>query len=149
MTPNSTTSRLNLVTLAGGTMAAIGCGTGVALGLASAFGWATGRDLTLAIGLAVATVIVASMAGLALLVLMIGVDLSKIAQGTIASGICRMFVSLALALGVYLVISPEGKTFWTAFLTCNLLCLIAETAWGMVTNQRVHGSAAAPVGAAP
>lgn len=57
----------------------------------------------------------------------------------IMSGMFRGLVSILAALGLFMALSPEGKTFWTAFLLVGAMVLIAETAWGMRVAGRVCG----------
>lgn len=109
------------------------------MAVANAAGWASGKASGGAAGLALAAVLTASLAGLVLLVLLVGQDLRRLAMAVVGAGVARMLASLGLGLALYLILQPEGKTFWATFLVCNLLCLVVETAWGMVTNQRVHG----------
>ncbi len=54
-------------------------------------------------------------------------------QPTMLTGMstARMLLSLVVGLGVYLLLKPEGKTFWVAFLLGGLLSLCVETAWSV------------------
>lgn len=58
---------------------------------------------------------------------------SPTVQPTILTGMstARMLLSLVVGLGVYLLVKPEGKTFWVAFLLGGLLSLLVETAWSL------------------
>ncbi len=48
-----------------------------------------------------------------------------------AMSVSRMMLSLVAALGCFLLLKPEGKTFWVAFLLGGLLSLVVETAWSL------------------
>lgn len=61
----------------------------------------------------------------------------------VASGLIRMFVALAAALALYLILNPEGKTFWASFLLGGLLSLLVETSWGMSAVRRLFPAAPA------
>lgn len=59
----------------------------------------------------------------------------------VASGLIRMFVGLAAALVLYLILNLEGKTFWASFLLGGLLSLLVETCWGMSAVRRLFPAA--------
>lgn len=140
-------SRLPLVPLAAGVVVASCVGAAGAMAAASAAAWTSGREAGLAAGVALACVLVACVAGSLVVSLVAGGDARRVAPGVVAAGVVRMIASLGLGLTLFLVIKPDGRTFWTAFLVSNLLCLAVETAWGMLVNQRVHAArGGTPVG---
>lgn len=108
-------------------------------GLAAFNGWGAEHDPVRAAGLAGAAVIVTSLVVLGgFRAMNFGMVATKAApnptvQPTIltAMSAARMMLSLVAGLGLYLLLKPEGKTFWVAFLLGGLLCLLVETAWSI------------------
>ncbi len=140
--------RLPLFPLIAGVMGACAVGVFIAMGLGRAFQW--GQTGVLAVGelMALVSVLAGVGFGIAVLWLLAGHNPGNIAVGTVGAGITRMFASLALGLALYLAASPNGRAFWTAFLACSLLCLVAESAWGVIMNNRVNAKASPEDGAA-
>lgn len=108
-------------------------------GLAAFNGWGAESDPVRAAGLAGAAVLATSLLVLgAFRAMNFGKIATKAApnptvQPTIltAMSATRMMLSLVVGLGLYLVLKPEGKTFWVAFLLGGLLSLLVETAWSI------------------
>lgn len=113
-------------------------GSAGAYALAVTLGWSASAGAVQSVTLSLAPTLAAAMAGLLVLALVIARDLSLFAIGVVAAGVSRMLLALSLALVVFVITQPEGRTFWTAFLAANLLCLLAETAWGIAANQHLH-----------
>ncbi|MFN0010634.1 MAG: hypothetical protein ACKVS8_03215 [Phycisphaerales bacterium] len=116
--------------------AALGSAGAYATSLAA--GWGPAPAASSAVVLAALVVLAGIITGLTLLALVLARGASIFAAAVIAAGIARTLISLSLGVVVLFTIAPEGKAFWSAFLAANLLCLFAETAWGIAVNQRVH-----------
>lgn len=119
-------------------------GSAAALALSGAASWGPAPEVLTAVVLAALVVGAGIITGITLLALIISRGPSIFASGVIAAGITRMLISLSLGVVVLFTIAPEGKAFWTAFLAGNLLCLFAETAWGIAMNHRVHALPTSP-----
>ncbi len=108
-------------------------------GVAAFNGWGAESDPVRAAGLAGTAVLATSLLVLGVFRAMnFGMIATKAApsptvQPTIltAMSAARMMLSVVAALGLYLVLKPEGKTFWVAFLLGGLLSLLVETAWSI------------------
>ncbi|MEK6702758.1 MAG: hypothetical protein AABZ53_10880 [Planctomycetota bacterium] len=132
-------STISLVTLAGGSALAIVSGA-VAVGVAgSMLSWGSGAEILRAGLLVCAVVLVAALAAHALIVLVLDPARDRLAGLVVAGGMARMLVSLLLAMVVFMMAAPEGRTFWFGFLASGLLCLVVETWWGMAAVRAAHG----------
>ncbi len=114
----------------------------LAMALCSLLGWQQESTLR-SVLIAGATVACGALAGLVTVAWLLRQSADFIAPGIVAAGVVRSLVSLTLALTLYFVVAAEGRAFWAAFLAGNLLCLVAESAWGILVNHRLHGQAIA------
>jgi hypothetical protein len=56
----------------------------------------------------------------------------------------RMFTALFAGLIVYMMLRPEGRTFWVTFLAAGLAALVAEAVWAIRTiNSPTRAQSAA------
>lgn len=109
----------------------IGFGLGVSAGFAS-------QPLAAkAVALAALCILIGAAHGLFVLFTAARQAIERLPMLIVASGLIRMFVALAAALALYLILNPEGKTFWASFLLGGLLSLLVETAWGMSAVRRL------------
>lgn len=116
-------------------LGAIAIGAAIGLGISLARTW-TADNLEAALiaaGLGAAPWIVGSIIGLALIVAVNTRDAARLSFAVLAASMVRMFVALSVGLLAFFVLDPEGRTFWTTFLMCGLLALMAETSWAMHT----------------
>jgi len=104
---------------------------------ASGWAWASEGDARMAVALALAAVVFASILGFVMVAAAAGAGPAKLATMVFAAGVVRMILSLSVGLALFMILGPEGRSFWTAFLVASLLSLVAETAWGMSTLKRM------------
>lgn len=116
-------------------LGAIAIGAAIGLGIGLARSWtAEGLDPALiAAGLGAAAWLVGAIVGLALIVAVNSRDAARLSFAVLAASMVRMLVALSVGLLAFFVLEPEGRTFWTSFLMCGLLALMAETSWAMHT----------------
>lgn len=133
-----------LLSLSGRSVLAALLGAITAFGVAWLNQWAGPEPLVRAAALALVATLAGAMVGLLGLAMVVSRDASLLGFGVVLGGVSRMLVALAVAVLIFLVAGPEGRTFWAAFLLSNLLCLTVETAWGMAANARLHGAPSLP-----
>jgi hypothetical protein len=118
--------------------ASVACAT---LGMAGAAGaailltWATGPAAAWAALTGALSVLCGTAAGIGLIAAVIGPRLERLGPAVIGAGVVRMFVSLSVAVLVWQLAGLEGRTLWTSFLAASLMCLAAETRWGMGASR--------------
>lgn len=76
---------------------------------------------------------VGALIGLALIATTGTQDAGRLSFAVLVASVVRMLGALALGLVLFFGLGPEGRTFWTTFLVCGLLALMAETSWAMHT----------------
>ncbi len=113
----------------------------LAFGLAASAGFAPPASAARAAALAALCILIGSAHGLFVLVVAVRQSIERLPMLIVASGLIRMFVALAAALALFLILNPEGKTFWASFLLGGLLCLLVETSWGLSAMRRVFPAA--------
>lgn len=118
-------------------LACILFGAMLAFGLGVSAGFATQPLAAKAAVLAAVSILIGAAHGLFVLVLAARQAIERLPMLIVASGVIRMFVALAVGLTLYLILTPEGKTFWAAFLIGGLLSLLVETAWGLSAVRRL------------
>lgn len=127
----STSPRPNVLALAA-SMLLCACMSGAgAYGLAGVAGW--GGDptaLAQAAALGAASCLVPALVASAVLVaaLRTGTTPAFVLMG---ASVARFLLSLLVGLGAFLLLHPEGKTFWASFLICGLLGIVVEAAWSV------------------
>ncbi len=136
--PQSTRKQVPIGALALSVQACVLAGCFLALFLCAGLGWMQESTLR-SVVFAGAAVACGAFAGLVVVAWLLRQSADFIAPGIVAAGVVRSLVSLTLGLGVYFVVAAEGRAFWAAFLSANLLCLVAESAWGIWVNHRLHG----------
>jgi hypothetical protein len=107
-------------------------------------GWAEGRALTTAAGLAGLVWLAASILAGQVLIIGTGLAVDRLGMGVLASSMARMFTALFAGLIVYMMLRPEGRTFWVTFLAAGLAALVAEAVWAIRTiNSPTRAQSAA------
>lgn len=120
---------------------------GVALGAAFCMqmGWAEGRVLTNAAGLAGLVWLAAALLGVQVLVIGTGLNVDRLGMGVLAASMARMLAALFVGLIAYFMIHPEGRTFWVTFLAAGLIALFGEALWAVrLINSPTRGISGAP-----
>jgi hypothetical protein len=134
---------LRIATLIALLLASALFGALLAFGLAASAGFAPLPLAAKAAALAAICILIGSAHGLFVLVVAARQSIERLPMLIVASGLIRMFVALAVALAIYLILNPEGKTFWASFLLAGLLSLLVETSWGLSAMRRVFPAAPA------
>lgn len=115
----------------------------LAFGLAASAGFATPPLAAKAAALAAICILIGSAHALFVLLVAARQSIERLPMLIVASGLIRMFVALAVALAIYLILNPDGKTFWASFLLGGLLTLLVETSWGLSAMRRIFPAAPA------
>ncbi len=127
----STAPRPNVLALAASMLLCAGVSGAGAYGLAGIAGWGAGSgELARAAALGAASCLIPSFVASALLVaaLRTGTTPAFVLMG---ASVARFLLSLLVGLGAFLLLHPEGKTFWASFLICGLLGIVVEAAWSV------------------
>ncbi len=139
--------RFSPVPMVAAMLAAPAAAAGLALALAGALNWTTGEHSWSAFqtaGAAAACWMVGGLLGVVVMAATTSLRSRRLAAGMIASSLTRAGIALVDALALTLLVRPEMKIFWSAFLAAGLLCLVIETLWSMSALKRVSGPLAAP-----
>ncbi len=140
---------LSVLPLAGMMLGAALIGAGCVALVANSRGVATAPDATWAAGLALGTVLAAAVPGIRLVGVAARGGPKTFGLLVVAAGSIRILSSLFVALAVYFIVAPEGRTFWSSFLVCGLVCLVVETAWAMLAARSmtpIRAAAGVPAG---
>lgn len=138
MTQSASQSRApSVLPLAGVCLLAVVCSEVVAFGLGRFNVWAEHEALILAALLSGAVVLAGLVNGLVVLTVGVRNTPERLPMLIVAAGVVRMLIGLFVGLAVYLIVRPEGRTFWFGFLIAGLVCLMVETAWGLAGTRRV------------
>lgn len=138
---SSANPRASLLPLTGMSLCAVAAGLGIAVVLAMNAGWTGGGSEVVPALWGAFCVVIGAASALIGLRLLLSLGQVPLAMAVVGAGVIRMMSSLAAGLAVYFVVVPEGKTFWAAFLACNLFALVVETMWGIKSNNRDAGTA--------
>lgn len=142
--------RFSPVPMVAAMLAAPAAAAGLALALAKGMAWTTGEHSWSAfqtVAAAAACWMVGGLLGVVVMAATTSLRSRRLAAGMIASSLTRAAIALIDALAVTLLVRPEMKIFWTAFLGAGLLCLVIETLWSMAVLKRSTSPAAASVAA--
>lgn len=114
---------------------AIVLGVITGLGWALSADWADGQSNVIVRAAAICTTVwmLAAIVGVGVLYGASARKIDRLGPAVLASSMARMLTALSLGLAAYFVASPDGRTFWTCFLTAGLLALMAETVWAIRT----------------
>ena len=115
---------------------------GIVLAMASVLDWTVGEHSWSAFQTAAAAGacwMVGGLLGVVVMAATTSLRPKRLAAGMIASSLTRAGIALIDALAVTLLVRPEMKIFWSAFLAAGLLCLVIETVWSMSVLKRVTG----------
>jgi len=138
MSPDSPITRLGILALIAGILVSVIAGSAGAAFLALSQVWdSPDRIVQSALTNAITSGFAAMVSVALLLVISKTVKPESFALVVVGSGVARMLIALALTLAAFMLINPEGKSLWTAFLLTNLFALIAETTWGVIMNNRI------------
>jgi hypothetical protein len=117
------------------------------LAVAGALNWTTGEHSWSAFQTAAAAAacwMVGGLLGVVVMAAATSLRSRRLAAGMIASSLTRAGIALIDALAVTLLVRPEMKIFWSAFLLAGLSCLVIETLWSMSVLKRAAGPVAVP-----
>jgi len=132
MTAQTVSKPLSVASLSVACIGSCASGALVAWITANVWNWA---DAQRSAALGVVPTLIGATIALTAVRILIGSGQS-VAIAAVAAGVLRTMVALFVALAVFFMAEPEGRSFWTAFLISNLLALIAESIWGIKNNAR-------------
>lgn len=144
--PGAHTATFKARTAMGVSMVSVIVGALVGAVLCMQIGWAEGRVLTNAAGLAGIVWIVGALVGVQVLVIGTGLSVDRLGMGVLASSMARMMGALFAGLMVFFMLHPDGRTFWVTFLSAGLVALVAEALWAVrvINSSPASGRPAQP-----